>query len=154
MIKNGNLLDQIGKDNNVILHGCNAQGVWGSGVAAQLKNVHPASYKQYLEDLYKFSSAEATIGQCSYYITRNAEIISGITQLNYGRDGSRYVSYDALSEVFDGALKYCQDLEKSLHLPNLIGAGLGGGDYDVILEILNSEMRHYNVDVTIWNYER
>ena len=40
----------------VIVHGCNAQGVMGSGVAKQLRAKYPEIYVDYLDGLEEYST--------------------------------------------------------------------------------------------------
>lgn len=44
--KKGNMFDNIEKD-VILLHACNAQGVWGSGIAVEFKKRFPKSFEEY-----------------------------------------------------------------------------------------------------------
>lgn len=130
----GNLLDV---NEGIILHGCNAQGVMGSGVALAFKKKFPEAYYQYLSD---HKDGLLTPGYISIYQESPTLILaSGITQKYYGRDPSiRYVDYEAIREIF-------RKLEhkypgRTVHIPKL-GAGYGNGDWDIIEEIIDSTHR-------------
>lgn len=43
--RNGNLFDA--PKNALLVHACNAKGVWGSGIAAEFKKRFPKSYEEY-----------------------------------------------------------------------------------------------------------
>ena len=45
-VKRGNLFDNV--ECGHIIHGCNAQGVMGSGVAAIIRAKYPMAYKTYI----------------------------------------------------------------------------------------------------------
>lgn len=133
----------------VIAHGCNAQGVMGSGVAKIVKDKYPEAYKAYKE---RYDSATdkhlsaLPLGDMSVSNSNGLMIVNMVTQKNYGRDGERYVSYDAVSACFSSLNRYFKGT--AVAIPK-IGAGLGGGDWNVIEAIINSE----TPDVEIWVYE-
>lgn len=120
-----------------MIHGCNAQGVMGSGIALAVKNTYPGAFAEYRK-------VEETQGLqlgsiIPYYDTTDMIwVINGITQNLYGRNGSRFVSYDAVTEVFENTRNYIERFQpgfKRLFLP-LIGAGLGGGNWHIIQTII------------------
>lgn len=147
----GNLLDVT---EGIIVHGCNAQGVMGSGVAKAVKEKYPGAFDQYVDDLDKWmdkfqSSGYNLLGLIScYHVNDTLRIASAITQLNYGRHpNKRYVSYDAIDDAFKSIGNFARKDGWNIHLPR-IGAGLGNGDWDVISEIINC--RTVGVNVTCW----
>lgn len=149
--QSGNLLDVT---SGLIVHGCNAQGVMGSGIALQLKQRYPGMFSQYVEDVNRWShqgtQRHLCMGKVSWYFHDDLVIASCITQKFYGKDGAKYVSYDAIdecaSEIDDitsiGGLANVDHI----HLPK-IGAGLGGGSWDVIAEILKHRI---SLPITCW----
>lgn len=123
----------------VIAHGCNAQGIMGSGVAIQVKRLYPEAYYDYL-DMPK------TLGSVGYTpVTPTLSIANCITQEFYGRDpATKYVSYPAMIEVF----RQLNMLHNTpIHIPK-IGAGLGGGDWEVIERIIKQNAPL--ADITVW----
>src|SRR5690606_22930034 len=82
-----------------IAHGCNAQGVMGSGVAKLIRDKYPEAYEQYV-GIHKMQGLE--LGEVSW--TENTEphiVINIISQEFYGRDPNVvYVSYGALRKAF------------------------------------------------------
>lgn len=118
----------------IILHGCNAQGVMGSGVAKSFKEKFPEAYHEYLLD---YKEGLLQLGYISLYY-QNAKLVlaSGITQQYYGRDPNiRYVDYEAIREIFK-KLDYMYH-GWHVHIPK-IGAGLGNGNWNEIEEIISS----------------
>lgn len=135
--KQGNILSN---NSGIIVHGCNAQGVMGSGIALQIKETYPEAYAVYKQcevtkglNLGEYSTVD--VGDI-----REFYIVNMITQQNYGKDGKKYVSYDA---IHDGFTKLFTRLEENSRQDLIvrfpaIGAGLGGGDLEVILRIIDS----------------
>jgi O-acetyl-ADP-ribose deacetylase (regulator of RNase III) len=157
--RDGDLFDP---DNRVIIHGCNARGGFGSGVAGQMARLHPEAKAAYLAE---FKAGRVYPGRVIWVKTPSRIIANAVTQLDYGGgavNGRVYVDYDAVRECFRKVNK-ALSLSKmegptqdwfggevtSLSMPR-IGAGLAGGDWNRILDIAHQEFR--DVDVTVWNY--
>ncbi len=125
--RKGNLLDV---KSGIIIHGCNAQGVMGSGVALAIKQKYPEVYEDYKQErLYLGKSIET-------WVDDDLMVINAITQQDYGRDGKRYVNYVAITNVFSEAVVTASAYDYVLNFPK-IGAGLGGGDWSIIEQLIN-----------------
>ena len=123
----------------ILVHGCNAQGVMRSGIAKEVRERFPLAYDIY-EELYK--TYGLPMGSTQYcIITKNLCIVNAITQEYYGRDGKRYMSYDAVQlafkDIYDKCVKAFSNYEKIVLVFPKIGAGLGGGDWEIIKTIID-----------------
>lgn len=123
-------------EENIILHGCNAQGVMGSGVAKAIRDKYPNAYLT-----YKAGFMELGIVTCS--VEDDGKIVmNAITQEFYGRVPNRqYVSYSAIEDALqriDWWVSKTYDCAPAIAMPK-IGAGLGGGDWKAISEIIEKE---------------
>lgn len=129
-----NLLDV--KD-GIIAHGCNAQGVMGSGVAKQLRSKYPSVYESYQLHLYALRhSPELVLGSVDYVgVSSKLQVANMITQEFYGKDGRKYVDYTALAQSMVNVLSRAKALKQDVHIPYMVGAGLGGGDLATIKSI-------------------
>jgi hypothetical protein len=115
----------------------------GGGVAKQLRNKYPQIFDDFLEvieDSIDVSSSVALGLVAKTKISDSLWIFSGITQRYYGNDGQRYVDYDAIEDVFYIAAHFANRLNLEIHVPYLIGAGLGGGNEKIILDIIEKAM--------------
>jgi len=152
--KNGDLLTV---NSGIIVQGCNAQGVMGSGVAKLLKEKYPSCFQNYITDLnsghrlgdVSWSSANSL----SVYSPDDLCIASGITQEFYGRDPNvQYVSYDAITDVFDEIFVVAKDLDRCVNMPK-IGAGLGNGDWSIIENLIeeSAQKSHFPQEkIFVW----
>lgn len=127
-----------------VLHGCNAQGVMGSGVALAVKTKYPSAYRAYIASK---QHSGMRLGVVTYAVQQSGKtIFNGITQQYYGRDGKRYVDYDAVTEVIAAMDHYAKEQGQGwsidVAMPK-IGAGLGGGDWDTIAEIIEYGSVHF-----------
>jgi len=130
----GNLFDT---DIEHIVHGCNAQGVMGSGVAKIVRDDYFDAYKSYVE---KYNEHGLKLGDVQFVPANGKTIVNAITQDNFGRTGTRFVSYEAVAECM-------RTVNQVLKLGNYdrvampqIGAGLGGGNWEIISRIIEDEM--------------
>lgn len=132
----------------VIIHGCNAQGVMGSGVAKIVRDLYPHAYLAYKQAHRRYG---LKVGQVvvSPQVLNGPIIANAITQEFYGRDGKQYASYDgvivALQQIADNFGN-----EKEIHLP-LIGGGLGGLEQRRLIAIFQAIFRDNNA--TLWLQE-
>ena len=144
--KVGNLLDVKAGH---IVHGCNALGVMGSGVALAVRNMYPGAYEDYAR-IHEDEGLE--LGWAYPYCpTTELVIWNAITQEITGHTG-RFVSYDAIQTCFEEineAVNEFELIKKEIHIP-LIGAGLGGGNWEIIREIIEQTT---TVPVTLWMYQ-
>lgn len=148
--------DLFAEHHPIIAHGCNAQGVMGSGVAKIIKEKWPGCYEKYKESL-TLACKESNLGKVIPYISTNVVILNCITQLDYGKDGERYVSYDAIDNCmfyinhqmqFNNILGEYLKPDNSVYIAMpKIGAGLGGGNWNVIKSIINHRLQNIKVKV-------
>jgi O-acetyl-ADP-ribose deacetylase (regulator of RNase III) len=118
----------------VFVHGCNAQGVMGSGVAKEVKAKYPKAFESYAAAHARHALKLGT--QTSVEVRPNFWIVNGVTQEFYGREPGRvYVNYDAVRHVFREAGRLAEEKNLPLLFP-LIGCGLGGGDWARVTQII------------------
>ena len=136
--------DLFTTEDKIIVHGCNAQGVMRSGVAKIVREQFPAAYHTYMK-IYHEHGLELGTTNCAQ--TKGKIIVNAITQEYYGRDGRRYVDYEAV----ESCMKKIDTLCMMLHIYDIsmpkIGAGLGGGDWDTIERIIDKELKYVRVKV-------
>lgn len=120
-----------------ILHGCNAQGVMGSGVAKIVRDRYTAAYDFYVA---KHAADGLKLGDVQFLPVNDKIIINAITQEFYGRDGKLYVDYDAVATVMKTVNRVLKLAEYTKVAMPKIGAGLGGGDWNIIAAIIEQEM--------------
>lgn len=134
--------DLLSVESGIIAHGCNCQGVMGSGVAKLIKDKYPSAYRYYKyieQDIgLKLGSTQIVVINNSFYVANL------LTQVSYGRDDKRYVSYDAIDESFDKLFARSGNMQ--VYIPK-IGAGLGGGDWEVISSIIKSQEHSHGKEV-------
>lgn len=135
---------------DVIVHGCNCFSTFGAGIALQIKNKYPIAYQA---DRQTPSGDKSKLGKFSLAAIINPNnktrqyIVNAYTQYHYGRDKVN-VDYDALRNCFKAIKLQFSGLR--IGFP-AIGAGLAGGDWNIISEIIDTELK--NEDTTLVVYK-
>ena len=128
----------------VIMHGCNMQGVMGAGLAKQIKSKYPKSYIDYVNEL-----PSKHLGDIIWSEMDDTIIIHALTQIHYGRDHRRYVSYEAIERAMIKALERMDAMfgkDSVLAMPK-IGCGLANGRWKSVLKVIEPICMDYDVQV-------
>lgn len=145
----GNLLDS--KD-NIIAHQCNCRGSFASGVAKAVREKWPLVYQKYREAFYKSKTSKELLGKIQVVkLTREQRVVNLFAQENYGYDGERYTSYDALDKCLKKLSSYCVENKLStVSIPYKMSSDRGGADWDVVLALIKSAFKDTDIKITIW----
>ena len=133
-IVEGDLIE-MAKDGefDVIVHGCNCFCTFGAGIAKKIAKEYPETF--IMDRCTKYGDKNK-LGTCSYAILDTVTVVNAYTQYDYTRNKMN-VDYDALRECF----AYIKDEFSGSRIGYpLIGAGLAGGDWEIIEKIINEEL--------------
>lgn len=139
-IVRGDLLElATGNNFDVIIHGCNCFHSMSGGIARAIAKKWPsaetADAMTPKGDKFKLGTySTAVVEGKEDYAPYEVMIINAYTQYNPGAD----VNYEAIRDVFK---RLHQDLPKDIEIgiPR-IGAGIAGGDWQTIEDIILTEM--------------
>lgn len=135
----------IGEGKKLIIHCCNNRGGWGAGFVLALNKRWHKPKQAYLD------MKDRSLGHVEIVpVESDVAVANIIGQDGYGRDGRQYVSYDALRTAFKALAAKLDPTKHTIHGPRL-GAGLAGGNWTVIEEILITEFVHKGFNVTIYD---
>ena len=143
----GNVFDALRKPNSIVVHGCNAQGVMGSGVAEIVKRDYPEVFTAYRN---RYDLNGLRVGQIiPVIVSPTCYIINAITQEFYGREKDRiYVSYSGLRECFASVRAFAESRGIATINYPMIGAGLAGGSWSRIRRIIDGQLS--GLDHYVW----
>lgn len=131
--------DLLKSSENIIIHGCNAQGKMASGFAKSLREKHPLAYEAYMDT---YNGTGLKVGDIVWAHDREVMIGNAITQKWYGRDKNvLYADYQAIRQVMKALNGLCvthKDMYKYVGMP-MIGAGLANGEWKIISAIIEEE---------------
>ena len=140
----------------IIVHGCNCQGVMGSGVAKAIRDKYPEVFTAYSKLWIQRSSL--TLGQTQFCISeeysgakpegfeiwsvgnslpKDLVIVNAMTQYGYGKTGEQFVDYNAMKACFSMVRGFAEHTKLPVYFP-LIGCGLGGGDWSEVCGIIEN----------------
>lgn len=139
--------DLFASPHRVLVHGCNAQGVMGGGVAWHVRDQFPEAYDQYRQQY--LDQGELALGTIIPVETNGRIIVNAVTQQHFGAPPARYVSYDAVSVAMAAVDAWCRENGYAEFAMPRIGAGLGGGDWQVIESVVECAVTHTQV----WVYD-
>jgi O-acetyl-ADP-ribose deacetylase (regulator of RNase III) len=134
----GNLLNET---KGILVHGVNCQGKMGAGIALQIKQHYPYAFNSYLAFCRgRGYEAQHMLG-CVDFVQMSDQLIiaNAFIQDTYGPGGRRYVSYDAIDRCFAEVRQQAIRTGLPVKYPR-IGAGLAGGNWDVISTIINANL--------------
>ena len=137
-----------------LVHCCNIYNTMGAGIAKQIRRLHPKAYEA---DQQTISGNPLKLGYFSRSKTK-VEIFNLYAQVGVGNTGhpiDRNIRYDLL---YDGMFRICEYIsdnhkgEKYTLVMPMLGAGLAGGDWNIIEKILESVESHF-ADITFNTYK-
>lgn len=162
----GDLLDNV--ERGFIIHGCNAQGKMGSGIALSIRKKWPEVYEAY-ERQYRKGHTHHLTGKhvpelelgtnIAVKVSPEIVVINAITQRYYrghqmaSSNVQQFVDYVAIASCFHDILRIKQEfsyISPTLHFPK-IGAGLANGNWDIIVRLIEYNLRSMNK--TLWILE-
>lgn len=126
---------------DLIAHGCNCSGGFGSGVAGAIRRKYPEIRQAYLEHEPKL------LGTCQFVEHAGHVWVNAFTQQTYGYDGKQYADLTAvgycLSEIGDYMEQHGY---KTIAMPK-IGCGLGGLRWEQVSILVENLLQDYEVFV-------
>lgn len=136
---------------DAIIHGCNCFCTMGKGIALDIKNEFPEAYdadkRTKKGDKNKLGTYTTAIIEKSLNVKKDFIIVNAYTQYQYWGKGRR-VDYDAIRNVFTKINE--QFNGKHIGIP-MIGAGLAGGHWPTIKQIIEDVMVDSNVTLVIYD---
>lgn len=131
---------------DVIIHGCNCFNTMGAGIALQIKNKYPEAYEV---DKNTIKGHKDKLGTYTSAQIGNLTIINAYTQYRPGLNDLSE-NYSAIHNVMKKIAVDCQG--KRIGLP-FIGAGLAGGDWNIIKDIIRVNLDGL-IDYTVVEYTK
>ena len=151
--KFGNVLDAT---ENIIIQSVNHQGVMGGGLAKSIADKWPlvnaphSMYQAMCKEMrFVDIKTNGLIAWCCVGIDKYIASIFG--QDRYGRD-KRYTDYVALGNGLDSARLLAKEQNNSIAIPFMLGCGLGGGKWEIVLDIINDCFK-YSPELEVSIYE-
>lgn len=141
----------------LVCHQVNCMGVMGAGLAKQLRDLFPQMYRSYKALCNMASDKRTLLGQIDTcpvnYNGYDYTIVSIFGQEHYGKGGC-FTDYDALRKAFQTIRGMASPLparvSTRVRIPYRLGCGLAGGDWNVVISIIQEELLDHDIIVEIW----
>ena len=137
--------DLTDAEEQVIMHGVNCQGRFGSGVAGAIAKKHP-----YIRDQY-MSHDNRVLGECQFVEYNNQIWVNAYTQDRYGYDGRQYANLKAIAYCLIGVNEYMHNHKLMTIAMPKIGCGLGGLEWDEVRQLVDELL--VGIDVHVYELE-
>jgi len=148
-IKNidGNLLDSNAE---YIIHQVNCKGAMNSGIAKAIREKWPDVFSKYKNYVDKYNN-DVLGAVLPVKVGENQKVLNLFGQGNYGYDGIRYTSYDAIDTCLEKVAKKCEEKGiKSIALPYHMSCDRGGANWNIIMEMIKQHFEDLDITIEIW----
>lgn len=133
-------LDILTVSKGIIAHQVNCQGVMGAGLALKIKYKYKQAF-DYYQNVCCEPFLKTLLGKVQLVQIREDFYVANLfSQFFYGREQKVYTDYDALKTCFKDLAGKSNQLGLPVYLPYKIGCGLAGGDWNIVLDIINQTL--------------
>lgn len=131
---------------NYLVHQVNCQGKMG-GLAGEVKRRYPVVYEHYI-DMFHTKLPSPLLGEYQEVrVYPEKYVVNIFGQDNIGTH-KRQTNYGALAQALIGWRDDHYIAEREvIGFPYKFGSGLGGADWNIVLEIIEFIFRDYNVKI-------
>lgn len=131
----GDATEPIGEGVKLIVHICNNKNRWGAGFVLALSKKWKDPEEKYR--MYKNKLGEIKLVQ----VEKDIIVVNMIAQEGTGpnNQGNPPIRYNALKTCLEKVNKVAVNVNATVHMPR-IGAGLAGGDWNVIEQIIKERL--------------
>ena len=144
----GNLLDS---NAHIILQQVNCCRKMNSGVAKAIREKWPVVFDKYEKYCFKSTIGQLIGSVLPVTVSEEQKVMNLFAQENYGYDGRRYTSYDAIDTCLHKVAMYCEkhDVE-SIALPWHMSCDRGGANWNIIMEMIKEHFDNLDITIEIW----
>lgn len=140
--------DLFASGERVIAHGCNCMGVMGAGVAKVVATKYPLAKRKYKAAV---SAGVFNLGYAQFVLDEENDICiyNLATQKQPGKNATKWGVYLAFSNMYEHA---AANNVTRIAIPK-IGSGIGGMDWDDVVEMINLAWLGSKYEIQIVVYE-
>lgn len=145
-----------GEGKKIIVHCCNDLGIWGAGFVLALSRRFPGvevAYRDLLPAAKEKGYDKIPPGTVQFVkVNEDLMVANLVGQEGVGRklDGTPPISYHAIHTGLARVHGVAQVTDSSVHMPRM-GAGLAGGDWNRIEQIVIEELCRGGTSVTVYD---
>ena len=139
-------------EKGIICHQVNCQGKMGASLAKALSDKYPIIKKRYLQCYLQQKENTALLLKTCQIVPVKEElfITNCFAQLHYERNKNYiYTDYNALKNTLTQAIKFAKIKVLPVYVPKHIGCGLANGNWNTVLNILNTVSKEINYPIIV-----
>jgi O-acetyl-ADP-ribose deacetylase (regulator of RNase III) len=145
----GDATDPVADGARIIVHIVNDKTAnWGGAFARALRNAYPLAQQDFRawaqEGHLELGEVQITDVEDDLYVA------TMVAQRGYGTSQRPRLRYDAVRRGLATVAHAARQLAATVHMPR-IGAGMAGGSWDVIGELIESELIANGISVTVYS---
>lgn len=139
-------------EGSILVHACNAKGVWGSGIASEFKKRFPSSYEKYKNYCYNFGGlATSIVFEENNYFICNLITSSGFGKYVDDEDSILVNTTLALNKFLEQ--EYLGHFSKRTIYSNKFNSGLFNVPWEKTEKNLKVLVERYNVEWVVCELE-
>ena len=149
----GDATQPIGSENRIITHCCNDQGYWNAGFVKALSHRWPEPERAYRRWATGLETLPFALGNVQFVRVDAGLCVANIIGQSGIRNRGTYpppIRYEAIRKGLQRVRELAIAHKASIHMPRM-GAGLAGGNWDLIAEIIESELCVHGLQVTVYD---
>jgi len=154
----GDATQPEGKGVKFIIHVCNDMGIWGAGFVMALSKKWKQPEKEYRlwvsEKFKKNATGMFKLGAVQFVNVKDDRIVVcnmiGQHGVGIGSDGIPPIRYKAIDSALETIATYALKVNATVHCPRF-GAGLAGGDWKEIEQLIIKNLCSRDIDVTVYD---
>ena len=139
------------KERSLIIHVCNNAGTWGAGFVMALSAIDETperDYRAWAEKGVQSTGVPFELGNIQLSAFGDHIVVNMVAQDNLGMSAPP-VRYDALRECLEQVTQVAMKTGLPVVGPRF-GAGIGGGQWVIIEDIINETLIAHDIPVTIY----
>jgi hypothetical protein len=133
----------------VLPHVCNDLGAFGAGFVVPLGRTFPLARQSYIDWHTGKNTADFALGETQLVQVRQDAPIVVANMIGQHGVGGKAIRYIQLGKCLEHVAGFSMATDSQIHAP-MFGAGLAGGDWNIIQELINESWIMRGIDVTIY----
>ena len=149
----GDATQPVGEGLKIIAHVCNDIGAWGKGFVLALSKRWQQPETAYRN--WRASKNAYVLGDVQFVKVETDIVVAnmiGQHKIYKDKNGMQPIRYGAVRDAVEKVALYALEHNASFHAPRF-GAGLAGGHWSVIEQIIIGELIERGIEVTIYDFE-
>ena len=145
--------DILSSGADIICQQVNCQDTMGSGLAKEIRDNFPSCYEGY--KMFRAGKTPSVLlGKVNWVQDNHGPIFANIfAQLRYGRSEDGHFSYTALRNGLTEVCTHAMAHNRSVAIPHGISCGCGGGDWEIVSNIIEEVFGGGNVRCEVWKLQ-